>query len=120
MGELHGVGSAPLAHRAQLADVSEHVGQRHVGPDDRCVTTHLLITDLAIWKPDPVTKEFIVVSLHPGVSREDVQASCGWVVKFADALDVTPAPTALELTTLRDLQARTRAAHSGAKVAADG
>ncbi len=80
----------------------------------------LLITDLAIWKPDPVTKEFIVVSLHPGVSREDVQASCGWVVKFADALDVTPAPTALELTTLRDLQARTRAAHSGAKVAADG
>jgi glutaconate CoA-transferase, subunit B len=80
----------------------------------------LLITDLAIWKPDPVTKEFIVVSLHPGVSREDVQASCGWVVKFADALAETPAPTTLELTTLRDLQARTKAAHSGAKVAANG
>jgi glutaconate CoA-transferase, subunit B len=80
----------------------------------------LLITDLAIWKPDPKTKEFIVVSLHPGVSRDDVQANCGWVVKFADALAVTPVPTALELTTLRDLQARTKAAHSGAKVMANG
>ena len=28
----------------------------------------LLITDLAIWKPDPETKEFTVVSLHPGVT----------------------------------------------------
>ena len=33
----------------------------------------LLITDLAIWKPDPETKEFTVVSLHPGVTREDVR-----------------------------------------------
>ncbi|TIX48682.1 MAG: CoA-transferase subunit beta, partial [Mesorhizobium sp.] len=42
-----------------------------------------------------------------------VQATCGWVVKFAEALDETPAPTELELTTLRDLQARTKAAHEG-------
>lgn len=79
----------------------------------------LLVTDLAIWKPDLVTKEFTVVSMHPGVTRENVQASCGWVVKFADALAETPAPTALELKTLRDLQARTKAAHSGAKDRAD-
>lgn len=26
----------------------------------------LLITDLAVWKPHPETKEFTVVSLHPG------------------------------------------------------
>ena len=44
----------------------------------------LLITDLAIWKPDPVTKEFTVVSLHPGVTRDKVQETCGWTVKFAD------------------------------------
>jgi glutaconate CoA-transferase, subunit B len=73
----------------------------------------LLITDLAIWRPDPVTKEFTVVSLHPGVTRQQVQESCGWVVKFAEALDETPAPSELELTTLRDLQARTKAAHEG-------
>ena len=71
----------------------------------------LLITDLAVWKPHPKTKEFTVVSLHPGVSREDVQKNCGWRVAFADRLETTPPPTALELTTLRDLQARTKAAH---------
>lgn len=73
----------------------------------------LLITDLAIWKPDPDTKEFTVVSMHPGVSREQVQETCGWPVKFADDVAVTPAPTELELKTLRDLQARTKAAHQG-------
>ncbi|TIS01378.1 MAG: CoA-transferase subunit beta, partial [Mesorhizobium sp.] len=73
----------------------------------------LLITDLAVWKPDRVTKEFTVVSLHPGVTREEVQATCGWEAKFAQALDETPAPTELELKTLRDLQARSKAAHAG-------
>ncbi|WP_309084817.1 CoA-transferase subunit beta [Chelativorans sp.] len=73
----------------------------------------LLITDLAIWKPDPETKEFTVVSLHPGVTREMVQETCGWRVKFAEQLDETPPPTELELKTLRDLKARTDAAHKG-------
>jgi len=75
----------------------------------------LLITDLAIWKPDPVSKEFTVVSLHPGVTRDMVQDSCGWRVSYAERLEATPAPTALELETLRDLQARTAAAHGGAR-----
>ena len=73
----------------------------------------LLISDLAIWKPDPVTKEFTVMSLHPGVTREKIQETCGWTVKFAEKLEETPPPTDLELTTLRDLQARTKAAHEG-------
>ncbi|MEP9390127.1 CoA-transferase subunit beta [Mesorhizobium sp. KR9-304] len=73
----------------------------------------LLITDLAIWKPDPATKEFTVVSLHSGVAREEVKETCGWPVKFADHVGETPAPTELELTTLRDLYARTKAAHMG-------
>ena len=72
-----------------------------------------LITDLAIWKPDPETKEFTVTSLHPGVTREMVQETCGWRVRYADSLDETPPPTALELETLRDLTARTAAAHAG-------
>ncbi|MCG6858036.1 MAG: CoA-transferase subunit beta [Salaquimonas sp.] len=75
----------------------------------------LLITDLAVWKPDPATKEFTVVSLHPGVTKEQVQATCGWPVKFADTLEETPAPTESELNTLRDLKARTEAAHQGPK-----
>ncbi|THF59492.1 CoA-transferase subunit beta [Ollibium composti] len=71
----------------------------------------LLVTDLAVWKPDPATKEFTVVSLHPGVTREQVQETCGWPVRFAATVEETLAPTALELQTLRDLKARTEAAH---------
>ncbi|RDI60634.1 CoA-transferase subunit beta [Microvirga subterranea] len=77
----------------------------------------LLITDLAVWKPDPVTKEFTVVSMHPGVTREQVQETCGWKVRFADNVEETPPPTELELKTLRDLQARTEKAHGGKKEA---
>ena len=77
----------------------------------------LLITDLAIWKPDPETREFVVTSIHPGSSRQKVQDTCSWKVRFADEVEETPPPTALELTTLRDLYARTERAHAGKKVA---
>lgn len=73
----------------------------------------LLITDLALWKPDPETKEFVVVSLHPGVTRCEIEETCGWKPRFAEALAETPPPTELELGTLRDLQERTRKAHAG-------
>lgn len=73
----------------------------------------LLITDLALWRPDPQSKEFVVQSLHRGVTRDMVQQTCGWTVRFAQNLEETPVPTAQELTTLRDLQARTSAAHAG-------
>ncbi|MGY9107536.1 MAG: CoA-transferase subunit beta, partial [Alphaproteobacteria bacterium] len=63
--------------------------------------------------PHAVTKEFSVVSLHPGVSREQVQESCGWPVTFAESVETTPSPSVLELTTLRDLHARTKARQLG-------
>ncbi len=72
----------------------------------------LLITDLAIWKPDPISKEFTVNSLHTGVSKEMVQDSCGWKVKYSDNIEVTEPPTELELKTLRDLKERTKIANS--------
>ena len=70
-----------------------------------------VITDLCIMRPDPETKELTVVSLHPGTTREQVAEATGWPVKFAAVLEETPAPSALELDVLRDLQARTKAAH---------
>lgn len=73
----------------------------------------LLVTDLAVWTPDPATKEFVVTALHPGVTRAQVEETCGWAVRYADDVRETPPPTALELSTLRDLQARTAAAHAG-------
>ncbi len=71
----------------------------------------LLITDLAIWKPDPESKELTVVSMHPGVTQTDVRKSVGWPVNFASELTETAAPTDREIDALRALQARTRNAH---------
>ncbi len=73
----------------------------------------LLITDMAVWRPDPETKEFVVHSLHRGVTRAAMEESCGWAIRYAEDLGETPPPTELELGTLRDLQARTAAAHQG-------
>jgi glutaconate CoA-transferase subunit B len=73
----------------------------------------LLVTDLAIWRPDPETKEFTVESLHRGVTREMVQETCGWAVRYSDTLEETPEPTSEELSVLRDLHARTASAHAG-------
>ena len=73
-----------------------------------------LITDLALFAPDPETKEMTVVSIHPGVTRAQIAENTGWAVKFAADVAETPAPTAQELDVLRALQARTARAHAEA------
>ncbi|MEJ0011037.1 MAG: CoA-transferase subunit beta [Bauldia sp.] len=70
-----------------------------------------VMTDLCVFEPDPTTRELAVVALHPGVTREQVQAQCAWPVRFAAEVGVTPPPTETELGVLRDLQARTAKAH---------
>lgn len=62
-----------------------------------------LITDLCIWQTDPETREFVVTSIHPGVTREQIQDNTGWTVRYADQVDETPAPDATELAALRSL-----------------
>ena len=83
----------------------EEMGITTMGPT-------LLITDMALWRPDPETREFTVVSLHPGVTQAGMQESCGWDIRYAAHVQETPPPTPHELDTLRDLMARTRAAHA--------
>jgi len=73
----------------------------------------VVITDLCILKPDEQTRELVVTSLHPGVTREQVIEATGWEIRFADSLDTTPVPTEQELTVLRELKARTAAHHAG-------
>jgi glutaconate CoA-transferase subunit B len=73
-----------------------------------------IVTDLCLMEPDPGTKELIVTRLYPGVTRDAVQAECGWELKFSPGLAEAMAPTADELRVLRELQARTDAAHEGA------
>jgi len=109
------------ARRAMVEKVDFVTSMGHGrGGDDRArhgLTTKgptLLVTDLAVWRPHPETKEFTVATLHPGATREQVQETCGWPVRFASDLGETPPPTVDELETLRALQARTRAAHGDA------
>ena len=70
-----------------------------------------VITDLGILVSDPAAGELVLVSLHPGVTVEQVRAATGWDLRIAAALETTPPPTPVELAALRGLQARTAAAH---------
>lgn len=70
-----------------------------------------VITDLCIMEPAPGSRELTVVSLHEGITREQVTAATGWPVRFTDSLGTTPAPTDHELQVLRALQQRTALAH---------
>jgi len=91
----HGTGGD---HRARL-------GLKTQGPTR-------LLTDLCIFAPDPVTREMIVISIHAGVTREQIAANTGWEVQYASVATVTPPPTREELQVLRELHERTRAAHA--------
>ncbi len=56
-----------------------------------------LMTDLAIFEPEPGTNEMVVTSIHPGVSREQIADNTGWPVRYAANVKETPAPTDKEL-----------------------
>ncbi len=72
-----------------------------------------VISDLGILVPDPITKELTLQSVHAGVTVEQVVAATGWPLKVAAQVQTTPAPTEMELSVLRDLNARTALAHAG-------
>jgi glutaconate CoA-transferase subunit B len=76
-----------------------------------------VITDLGIYVCDPDTHELTLSALHPGVTVEQARAAASWDLKVKADVAFTPEPTNEELTALRDLQARTAAAHG---VAAEG
>jgi glutaconate CoA-transferase, subunit B len=76
----------------------------------------LLISDLCSMSSDPEGKEFVVRSLHPGITREQVSENTGWRIRFAETVEETPPPNRMELEALRELNARTAQAR-GATVA---
>lgn len=71
------------------------LGIRTAGPE-------AVITDLCILHFDAQSKEMMVTSLHPNVTREQVRENIGWQVRFADALQETPPPTPTELALIRE------------------
>jgi glutaconate CoA-transferase subunit B len=81
------------------------------GPGDRArwgltgAGPTLVITDLGLLHPDPVTRELTMTDLHPGVDIDRVRAATPWDLAIAPDLKFTEPPSAAELTQLRALQA---------------
>lgn len=68
----------------------QHVGLLGGGPSK-------VITTLGVFGFDPVTKEMILLSVHPGVTMEDIQRETEWKVSMAPRIEQTAAPTPEEL-----------------------
>ena len=85
-------------------DHRRRLGLRTQGPT-------LVVTDLCLMRPDPETKELLVTSIHPHVTRDEIIQQTGWPIHFAAMVEETLAPTEDELAAPRDLQARTERAH---------
>ena len=71
-----------------------------------------LLTDFGVLTPEPGTDELVLTGLFEGMTVAHAQAKVGWSLRQGAAVEPVPPPTAEELAVLRDLQARTRAAHA--------
>jgi glutaconate CoA-transferase subunit B len=70
-----------------------------------------VITDLGVLRPHPETDELELTALYPGVTVEAMREATGWPLRVAGEVEVLAPPDAQALEKLRDLHARTRAAH---------
>jgi glutaconate CoA-transferase subunit B len=60
-----------------------------------------VVTDLGLLEPDE-TGELVLAALHPGVTPEEAKANTGWDLRCRPELRLTGAPTAEELSILRE------------------
>jgi glutaconate CoA-transferase subunit B len=86
-----------VGHGAGSGD-RERLGLTGAGPV-------LVITDLGMLRPDPVTCELTLTELHPGATVEAAQAATGWELRLAAEIGRTAPPAPAELAALRRLQA---------------
>lgn len=75
-------------------DWRQRVGLPRGGP-------RTVITTLCTLQFDPDSKEMLLVSVHPGVTVDEVLENTGWALKVAPEVVETPAPTKDELKLLR-------------------
>lgn len=65
----------------------------------------VVITDLGVFEPAD-DGELTLMSVHPGVERDEVRAATGWDVRIADDLEITDPPSDAELGALRSLRTK--------------
>ena len=80
-------------------DWRERKGLRGGGPS-------AVITTKAILRFDRETREMVLVSVHPGVSVEEVLEGTGWILKVAASVARTKPPLRSELRIIRKYDAR--------------
>lgn len=61
-----------------------------------------VVTDLGTYGFDEATGEMTLLTLHPGVTLDQVRENMGWDPKIADDLGETPPPTEEELRLIRE------------------
>jgi glutaconate CoA-transferase subunit B len=61
-----------------------------------------VVTDLGTYAFDDATGEMTLMTLHPGVSLDDVRANMGWDPRVSDHLGETVPPTPEELRLIRE------------------
>jgi glutaconate CoA-transferase subunit B len=59
-----------------------------------------VVTDLATFGFDEETGEMTLLTVHPGVSVDDVRANMGWEPRVSESLAQTPPPTEGELRSM--------------------
>lgn len=65
-----------------------------------------VITSLGLFSFDPVSREMILSSYHPGVAVEEIQSQTGWPLRLAGDLRETAVPSAEELAAVRKYDPR--------------
>ena len=60
-----------------------------------------VVTDLATFGFDEETGEMTLITMHPGVTIDDVRTNMGWDPRLSRALGETPPPTEDELRLIR-------------------
>jgi glutaconate CoA-transferase subunit B len=108
---MPGAGGAPLitAGAREIVVIVRQTRKSFVAQLDflttpRCEGPTTVITDLGILQTDAETKELTLMNCHPGITVECVREATAWPLKVADHVGETPAPTDLELSSLRRLQ----------------
>jgi glutaconate CoA-transferase subunit B len=81
------------------AGARERLGFRGAGPT-------AVITDLGVLEPHPDSRELVLTQVHPGVEVAQVKEATGWELEVAHEVHTTEAPSAEELSALRELVSR--------------
>lgn len=76
-------------------DARKNLNVRGRGPE-------AVISDLCILRFAEDTREMMVASLHPNVTREQVQENIDWQVRFSEHVETTEPPSDEELRLIRE------------------